>query len=63
VIAGAVIGEQGADVDAETQIVGHSGHQEAHGRRARLVGQDLGEGNARVVIDWSSRFGHARGRR
>src|SRR5947209_1773387 len=50
-IAGAVVGHHPFDPDAEAFVVGQSGFEEDGGAALLLVGHDLGEGDARVVID------------
>ena len=50
-VAWPVVGQQAADGDAETVEIGDSLLQEGGGTRAVLSGQDLGEGDARVVVD------------
>ena len=50
-VTGAVVGEQASDAYAERAIVGHGGVEELHGRAAALIGQDLGEGDAGMVVD------------
>src|SRR5689334_7736941 len=50
-IAGTVIGEQAGDGDAEAGIVVDGGLQEGGGGRGLLIGKDLGEGDARVIVD------------
>ncbi len=50
-VTGAVVGEEASDAYAERAIVGHGGVEELHGRAAALIGQDLGEGDAGMVVD------------
>ena len=50
-IAVTIIGEQAADGNAQTGIIGDRSAQEGDSGSCREVGQDLGEGNAGVVID------------
>jgi len=50
-IAGTVIGEHAGDGDAESSIVVNGSLQEGGSRGSFLVGQDLREGNAGVVVD------------
>src|SRR3954470_20039091 len=50
-IAGAVIGEETADGDAELGVVAESGEQEGGSGKAFFIGQDLGKGDAGVVVD------------
>ena len=50
-IAGAVVGEHMGDGDAETGVIIDGSLQESGGRRGFLIGQDLGEGDAGVVVD------------
>jgi hypothetical protein len=50
-IAGAVVGEHGADADAELSIPGECGLEESGGRGSLFVGQDVGEGDAGVIVD------------
>src|ERR1700693_3614616 len=50
-IAGAVVGEQAADGDAELGVEGDGGAQECDGSFGLLVGQHAGEGEAGVVVD------------
>jgi hypothetical protein len=50
-IAGAIIGEHLADGDAEAAVIGQGGGEEGSGRGRLLIGQDLGEGDAGVIVD------------
>jgi hypothetical protein len=50
-VAGAVVGKQAAYGDAKASVVSQSGGQEGGSRVAFLVGQNLGEGDARVIVD------------
>src|SRR5882724_4330022 len=50
-VAGAVVGHHSLDLDAEAFIVRQSGFEEGGGTALPLVGHDLGEGDARVVVD------------
>jgi len=50
-IAGAVVGEDAADREAEAGVVGAGHVEEAYGRGMLLVGQDGGEGDPGVVVD------------
>jgi hypothetical protein len=50
-IAGTVIGENPANRHAELGIVIDRSLEKGGGRRGFLVGQDLGEGDAGVIID------------
>src|SRR2546421_3105346 len=50
-VAGTVIGEHAADGDAESLVIGDGGGEEGGGGEAFLIGKDLGEGNAGVIID------------
>src|ERR1700693_2980754 len=50
-IAGAVVGEQAADGDAELGVEGEGGVQEGDGGFALLGGQHAGEGEAGVIVD------------
>ena len=50
-ITGAVVGEQAADRYAEGAIVGDGGEEELDSGKATLIGQDLGEGDAGMVVD------------
>ena len=49
--AGAVVGHDAPDLDAEEGEVGQGLAQEAAGRRGLFIGQQSGEGDAGVVID------------
>src|SRR5271156_4097694 len=50
-VAGAVVGHDALDLDSEAIVVGESGLEEAGGASLLLVGHDLGEGDAGVVVD------------
>src|ERR1700692_4097164 len=50
-VAGAVVGHDAFDLDAEAVVVGEGGLEEAGGASLLLVGHDLGEGDAGVVVD------------
>src|SRR5579862_2338855 len=50
-VAGAVVGHDAGDVDAQASVVGHCGVEEGDGAFLFLVGHDLGEGDARGVVD------------
>ena len=50
-VAGAVVGHDPGDDDAEARIVGQGGLQEGDRALLPLVGQDLGEGDARGVVE------------
>src|SRR5690606_7115222 len=50
-IAGAVVGHDAGDGDAEAAVVGDGGLEEGNGALLLLVGQDLREGDARGVVD------------
>ena len=50
-IAVTVVGEQAANGDAQGGVVSNRGAQEGDRGSRREVGQDLGEGNAGVVIN------------
>ena len=50
-IARAVVGQQTTDADAERAVVTDGGMQESDGGGSALIGQDLGEGQAGVVVD------------
>src|SRR5947209_19206095 len=50
-VAGAVVGHHSHDLDAEALVVGQSGYEVGGGTALPLVGHDLGEGDARVVVD------------
>jgi len=47
----AVVGEQAADGDAEGSIVSHGSPEESNSGSSGESGQDLGKGNAGMVID------------
>jgi len=51
VIGGPVVGEDGADADAELRIVGKRGAEEGDDRVMLLVGMNFREGDAGVVVD------------
>ena len=55
-VAGAVVGEQGAHADAVAGEELHRRVQEADGGLRLLIGQHLGKGHARVIVD-----GHMQG--
>jgi hypothetical protein len=46
-----VVGEQATDGDTQGGVVSHRSAQEGDGRSGGEIGQDLGEGNAGVVIN------------
>ena len=50
-IARAIVGEQATDADAERAVVSDRGVQESHRGVAAFIGQDLGKGEAGVVVD------------
>ena len=50
-IAGTVVGHDALDGDAEAFVVGDGGLEEGGGALLSLVWQDLGEGDAGVVVD------------
>jgi hypothetical protein len=50
-VAGAVVGHDAFDGDAEAGIVGDGGLEEGHGTSLSLVRLDLAEGQARGVVD------------
>jgi hypothetical protein len=50
-VAGAVVGHHPLDLDAEAFVVGQSSLEEGVGTAFLLVGHDLGEGDARVIVD------------
>src|SRR5688572_17478606 len=50
-VAGAVVGHHAPDLDAEAFVVGQGSLEEGVGAALFLIGHDLGEGNARVVVD------------
>ncbi len=50
-VAVAVVGEQASHPDAELSVIVQGGVQEGDGGGGGLVGQDVGEGEARVVVD------------
>ncbi len=50
-IATAVIGEQPANANAQGGVIGHGSVKKSNGRSAGEVGQDLGEGDAGVIVN------------
>src|SRR3546814_6658647 len=50
-VAGAVVGHDAADGDAEAGVVGHRRLEERDGAFLALGGQHLGERHARVIVD------------
>src|SRR5919198_1042597 len=50
-VAGAVVGHDALDANAEAGIVSKGSQQEGDGAVFRLVGPDLGEGDARGIVD------------
>ena len=50
-VAGAVVGEDPLDLDAVSVVVGDGATEEAGSGRGFLVGEDLGVGEAAVVVD------------
>src|SRR5260370_22835212 len=50
-VAGAVVGHDALDGDAETCVVGDTGVEEGHRTSLAFIWFDLGEGDARGVID------------
>ncbi len=50
-VAGAVVGHHARDGDAEAGVVGDGRFQEGGGAVGGLVGQDLAEGHAGVIVD------------
>ena len=50
-ITGAVVGEQASDADAQRALVGLDEEEELGSGRAAFIGQDLGEGDAGMVVD------------
>src|SRR6185295_14549744 len=50
-VAGAVVGHHPLNLDAEAFVVGQSGLEEGGSTAFLLIGHDLGEGDARVVVD------------
>jgi len=50
-VAGPVVGHDAADGDTEAFVVGEGGVEEGDGVFLLLVGQDLAEGDAGVVVD------------
>ncbi|MGB8771663.1 MAG: hypothetical protein WCC92_18770 [Candidatus Korobacteraceae bacterium] len=50
-IAMAVVGKQTAHADAELSVVSESGAQESNGGGGALVGENVGEGDARMIVD------------
>src|SRR5258708_3097590 len=50
-VAGAVVSHHPLDLDAEAFVVGESRLEERDGTVLSLGGHDLGEGDARVVVD------------
>jgi hypothetical protein len=50
-VAGAVVGHDAGDGDAEAAVVGHGGFEEGGGALLLLVGHDLREGDMRGVIN------------
>src|SRR5260370_11883890 len=50
-VAGAVVGHDALDRDAETCVVGDTGLEEGHRTSLAFIWFDLGEGDARGVID------------
>lgn len=49
-VGAAVVGHEALDVDSELGEVSQGGVEEVAGRSLRLVGQDLGKGQAGVVV-------------
>ena len=50
-VAGTIICEDAADLEAESGEVSSRHEEEAHGGGVFLIGQDGGEGDAAVVVD------------
>src|SRR5580700_4270804 len=50
-VAGAVVGHDALDFDAEAFVVGERRFEEGGGAALPLIGHDLGEGDAGVVVD------------
>jgi hypothetical protein len=50
-VAGAVVGHDASDSDAEASVVGQGRRQEGDRALLLLVGQDLAEGDAGIVVD------------
>jgi len=50
-VAMAVIGEQPADANAQGSVIGHGRMKKSNGRSAGEIGQDLGEGDAGVIVN------------
>src|ERR1700676_663904 len=50
-VAGAVVGHDALDLDAEAVIVGERSFEEGRSAALSLAGHHLGEGDARVVVD------------
>ncbi len=50
-VPGAIVGEQASDADAKRAIVGVGEEKELGSGKAALIGQDLGEGDAGMVVD------------
>ena len=50
-VTGTIVGEQASDADAKRAIVGVGEEKELGSGKAALIGQDLGEGDAGMVVD------------
>jgi len=50
-VATTVVGHDAGNGDAEALVVSHSGLKEGYGAFRRLVRQDLGKGDAGVIVD------------
>ena len=47
----AIIGEQAADANAQAGVISQGGMEESDGRSSGAVGQDLGKGDAGMIVD------------
>ena len=54
-VAGAVVGHHALDLDTELCVIGDCGPEEGCGTSLLLVGRDVGEGNAGVIVDTNMR--------
>src|SRR6516165_2751188 len=50
-VTGAIVGHDALDLDAKARVIGHRALQEGDRATRLLVGHDLAEADARVVVD------------